>query len=428
MRSRFKKMTGTPPKLPVIIVGAGMVGLTVAQALKKADVPYELYERDSLLELKKGYGWGLTVHWSLPFFEECLPSDLFNRLEDIQVDPDLNDSGRFCFLNLATGQPKYVIPPNKRLRLNRRLLGSLLAEGIVVHHNKILKSYRVSDDDPDAVEVTFADGTMTKGCLLVGTDGRNSKTRRLLLGEEKGKLNLLPVRSIGATICASAEGMAPLREIDPLLFQGSHPDTGVYMWFSLVSTPVINGSVSTEKPYFEGQLIQSWLYKSEADEVPQTDAERLAKFKENAQQFEPRLRNAVQSLPDDSKLLHIKLVDWVPDDWPNQNGRVTLAGDAAHAMTSYRGEAFNHGIADAATLSRYLISAWRSTSSLDTIESAVTRYEFEMRNRTHDAVLLSTQACLEAHDLNGLRPDSPCVSKRAKVARDARDSKAVHVI
>jgi 2-polyprenyl-6-methoxyphenol hydroxylase-like FAD-dependent oxidoreductase len=402
-------------------MGAGMVGLTLAQALKKARIPYEIYERDAFYDTEKGRGWALTVHWALGALEECLPAELFNRLESIQVDPTLDDSRRFCFIDLATGNPKYVIPPSKRLRVNRRQLGNLLSEGLDISYDKSLSSFDVRDDD---VEVSFTDGTSTKGCLLVGTEGRNSRTRRLLLGERLGGLNPLPVCSIGTTITMTPEQFAPVRTIDPLLFQGTHPETGIYMWFSLVSSPTINGSLGTESPYYEGQLIQSWLYKSEADRVPETDAGRLAIFKRNAQSFDPRLRDAVQSLPEDSKVLHIRLVDWVPMPWDNHNGHVTVAGDGAHAMTSYRGEAFNHGVADAAVLSRNLISAWHSADSGTTMQSAVDAYEEEMRARTSDAVLLSTQACLEAHDLHALQPNSPCVSKRAQVAKEAREARA----
>ncbi|KAJ5872922.1 uncharacterized protein N7529_005275 [Penicillium soppii] len=414
-------MARAPPTLPIIIVGAGMVGLTLAQALRKASIPYEVYERDTSYDTEKGRGWALTVHWALRALEECLPAEIFHRLQSIQVDPTLDDSRRFCFIDLATGAPKYVIPPTKRHRVNRRLLGNLLGEGIDITYSKSMSGFDVKGDE---VEVTFADGTSTKGCMLVSTEGRNSKTRRLLLGERLGGLNPLPVCSIGATITMTPEQFAPIITIDPLLFQGTHPETGVYMWFSLVSSPTINGSLGTEHPFYEGQLIQSWLNKSEADKVPETDAERLAIFKRNAQNFDPRLRDAVLSMPEDTKVLHIKLVDWVPIPWDNHNGHVTIAGDGAHAMTSYRGEAFNHGVADAAVLSKNLISAWHSADSGNTIKNAVDAYEKEMRARTSDAVLLSTQACLEAHDLNALQPDSPCVSKRAQVAKEAREARA----
>ncbi|KAJ5930361.1 hypothetical protein N7466_005854 [Penicillium verhagenii] len=414
-------MTPISPSLPVIIVGAGMVGLTLAQALKKAGIPYKIYERDSSYDTEKGRGWALTVHWALAALEECLPVELFDRLESIQVDPTLSDTRRFCFIDLATGKPKYVIPPTKRHRVNRRLLGNLLGEGIDIIYNKTLARF---DAKEDRVEVHFTDSTSTNGCLLVGTDGRNSKTRRLLLGEKLGGVNPLPVRSLGATITMTPEEFAPIRTIDPLLFQGTHPDTGVYMWFSLVSSPTINGSLETQTPYYEGQLIQSWLHRSEANKVPETNQERLTVFKRNAHSFDHRLRDAVLSLPSDTSILEIKLVDWVPVRWDNQNGHVTVAGDGAHAMTSYRGEAFNHGVADAAVLSRNIISAWKSLDPQNTLQRAVGRYEEEMRARTSDAVLLSTQACLEAHNLHALQADSPCVSRRAKVAKEAREARA----
>lgn len=48
-------------------------------------------------------------------------------------------------------------------------------------------------------------------------------------------------------------------------------------------------------------------------------------------------------------------------------------------------------------------------------KQALDIYEAEVIERTHNSVLLSRQACLDAHDLNNLKPDSPLVSKRAKV-------------
>ncbi|KAL4971170.1 hypothetical protein BDW66DRAFT_155928 [Aspergillus desertorum] len=160
-------MARTSATLPVIILGAGMVGLTLAQALKKAGIPYEVYERDSAADTEKGHGWALTIHWALNALEECLPAELFNRVEKIQVDPTLDDSRLFCFLDLSTAIPKYVIPPSNRLRVNRRLLGNLLGEGLDINYNKTLSSFHVSPKTPDLVTVTFTDGTSTTGCLLV---------------------------------------------------------------------------------------------------------------------------------------------------------------------------------------------------------------------------------------------------------------------
>jgi 2-polyprenyl-6-methoxyphenol hydroxylase-like FAD-dependent oxidoreductase len=77
-----------------------------------------------------------------------------------------------------------------------------------------------------------------------------------------------------------------------------------------------------------------------------------------------------------------------------------------------RGEAANHGMMDAAKLKDQL-KLWHE-GKLDQQE-AIAVYERELIKRGHDAVLLSRQACLDAHDIRNLHADSPLVSKRAKV-------------
>ena len=71
---------------PVIVIGGGLVGLTLAQSLKKANIPCTIYERDASLDSDRG-GWGITIHWALRALERCLPTKLFEELDDIQVDP-----------------------------------------------------------------------------------------------------------------------------------------------------------------------------------------------------------------------------------------------------------------------------------------------------------------------------------------------------
>ncbi|KAH8898801.1 FAD-binding domain-containing protein [Thozetella sp. PMI_491] len=412
--------------LPVLIIGGGIVGLTLAQALKKAKVPFAVYERDPDFSASEG-GWGITVHWALPAFETCLPTELYDGLRGIQVDPQqgIKDTGRFVFLDLANAEPAYVIPPSERLRINRRKLRGLLSTGIDVQWGKNIQRFETQDSGQGGVTAHFEDGSSATGAVVVGADGSSSRTRRLLYAESdpsKSELYQLPIRFMGITMRLTPDQVKPLRSIDPLLFQGSHKDSGVFLWYSTLSTPEVNGSGSSDDAagaYYEAQLNMSWPVKSEADEVPATNRERVAKMKEMAQPFEERLKRAIDEIPDDSEVLEIRLQDWVPRVWNNRAGRATLAGDAAHAMTMYRGEAFNHGITDAARLSGHLISAWNEGRPLS---EAVAVYEEDMRERTRPAVLLSRQACLDAHDLRNLTSDSPLVSKRARVLVPAKDA------
>ena len=71
---------------PIIIIGAGLVGLTLAQGLKKAGFKFEIYDRDNSLH-ERPAGWGITMHWALPALASCLPPQIFETLLSIQVDP-----------------------------------------------------------------------------------------------------------------------------------------------------------------------------------------------------------------------------------------------------------------------------------------------------------------------------------------------------
>lgn len=147
----------------------------------------------------------------------------------------------------------------------------------------------------------------------------------------------------------------------------------------------------------------------------------------------------VQDIPAGIEAKPIALEDWPPSKglWDNAGGRITLVGDAAHAMTmckcllpgtsnitwtptfqpyiryantsKVKGEAANHGIADIASLHRELFdNAAREPGPVD-------RYESEMIPRTRLAVLNSRRACLDAHDFQAITETSPLVARRVMV-------------
>lgn len=72
------------------------------------------------------------------------------------------------------------------------------------------------------------------------------------------------------------------------------------------------------------------------DEVPSTSSGKLENIKRRASNFAEPFRAAVLSVPDDTPVTELKLADWPCLGWGNHGGSVTLAGDAAHAMTMCR--------------------------------------------------------------------------------------------
>jgi len=58
----------TDPPLHVLIAGAGIVGLTLAQGCRQNGIRYTLFERDERKD-ERPQGWSLLLHWCLDALE-----------------------------------------------------------------------------------------------------------------------------------------------------------------------------------------------------------------------------------------------------------------------------------------------------------------------------------------------------------------------
>jgi len=125
-------------------------------------------------------------------------------------------------------------------------------------------------------------------------------------------------------------------------------------------------------------------------EVPKGDRERVALMKRIAAGWAEPFRESVLSIPWDAEVKTIQLEDWVPRRglWDGK-GKATLVGDAALAMTMYRGEAANHGIMDVEVLLGYICPAIicggadeHAQSHGESLGRAIAVYEEELIERT----------------------------------------------
>lgn len=251
--------------------------------------------------------------------------------QKILTEQILTDNDWYRFLNLETGGDKHLFPSATHYRLNRKQFRELLSTGLDISWGKRFTGFTTTDN---GVVVRFDDGSTVEGSMLLAVDGSGSRTKRLLLGEEEAKLNPLPVAFIGITLRLTPEKMKPFRDIHPLIWQGTHPTTGYYIFFSTLSTPESNGSAGTGNEYYEGQFNMSWLVEKNG-QLPKSRTEQLARVKRAALTgtgFFPSLRQAVLDIPEESPMLQIRLEDWPTRDWPSGR-KATLVGDAAHTMT-----------------------------------------------------------------------------------------------
>jgi 2-polyprenyl-6-methoxyphenol hydroxylase-like FAD-dependent oxidoreductase len=127
-------MAPSLPRPHVLIIGAGITGRTLAQALKNHSIPFTIFERDPDVSFR-GRGWGLTIHWSLSTFISLSPQRLVDRLPEVYVDPEASErgeNGNFSFFDLKSGEARWRIPPSQRIRVSRERLRALLLEGLEV--------------------------------------------------------------------------------------------------------------------------------------------------------------------------------------------------------------------------------------------------------------------------------------------------------
>ncbi|EZF33726.1 FAD-dependent monooxygenase [Trichophyton mentagrophytes] len=420
--------TSTPPH--VLIIGAGITGLVLAQALRKHGVSFAVYERDPD-PLHRGKGWGLTIHWSLGAFLRLLPQYLVDRLPETYVDPDAvakGENGNFLLFDLRTGETKWKVPPAKRLRVSRERLRRLLMDGIDVQWNKSISS--ISQISETAVRCEFSDNSSAEGTLLVGCDGSRSKTRSLLCSLAGNKTPVrsenyqLPVRLIGVSAALPSRVALKMRALDPFFLQAGDPATSNFFWFSFLDTPTNNDREGHDT--YECQILISWPYRKDGSnniEIPCRNIDKIKLMHSLADGWVEPFREVVQSIPEETEPKIISLEDWPTPpkgSWSNLGGTATLVGDSAHAMTMFRGEAGNHGILDVSNLLEALIPVLTSSphSPAKTQEEVINEYEDEMATRTRPAVLRSRKACLDAHDYPSITADSPLVARRGAFEDD----------
>ncbi|KAK3941443.1 hypothetical protein QBC46DRAFT_382699 [Diplogelasinospora grovesii] len=384
------------PSYPhVLIVGGGLGGLTLAQALRKQGISFEIFERDPDADARP-QGWAIGLHTMLDDLLASFPGDM-PPMEVVNHLVPLDLPAQFIFYDSSKPGARFGVQDgmeggNKLLRANRHRLRDWLRTNIPVQYGK--KATRIEQAE-DKVTVHFGDGTRATGDILVGAEGIHSVAREHLLGDKKCRLKKLPIGILVGEVELSGDDMIRQLELahsayvtwgkvpsdqqqTVMMFAGLnevHPDgkSGKYYWLVGWND---DEAASENKPY--------WT-------ITATQEQMMAIAREKAQQvFDPVFQEIIEKTPVTGMKcppLIFRDLELEREDIPA--GRVTLLGDAAHCMTPFRGEGGVCAMGDSLDLARAI---GRLSRGEDTLEHAMASYRDIMLERGVKAVRASRQA------------------------------------
>lgn len=347
----------------VVIIGAGMGGLTTGIALKKFGHQVRIFEQTEKI-LPVGAAISL---WSNGV--KCLNylgltdkiAKLGGQMDDLAYVDGLTGDvmTQFSLLPLIeeVGQRPY---PVARADLQNMLMDEFGRDQIYLGKKMVSL-----EDKADSVEVHFADGSSTQADLLIGADGTHSLTRTYVLGQQVQRRYAGYVNWNG--LVEISEELAPAQQWTTYVGEGKRA--------SLM--PVADG-----KFYFFLDVPLPAGLDNNRDDYKKLLKQYFVDWCQPVQQLIERL--------DPQKTNRVEIHDIEPFT-QFYKGRVVILGDAAHSTTPDIGQGGCQAMEDAIYLARSL-----QINTLG-LEDALRRYQNKRNERANELVLRARKRCDVTH-------------------------------
>lgn len=383
--------------MKVIIAGAGIGGLCLAQGLKRAGIEIALYERDAgPQQRKQGYrlhldGDGITA------LRACLDPASFTLLEATSMAPlpytTILDTGfaiqrRFKADDYGKTEHHRTAGIATHWNVNRATLREILLHGLAECCNwgRRVTGYA---EDGHGVTVTFADGSSDRGDVLVGADGAGSAIARQRAPQAaimdtgvraiygrvpwRAAQTVLPEHCLADIFTACADDRKFILGVGPVRYP-MRPDRAARQLLP-------DAGLAAQDDYVGCIVSGRQTLFGEDDALRTMDSDGLQALAGQMLEEWPAMASAVPAAGEPGSFFFVEMTSSVPFAL-NRAGRTTLLGDAIHVMTPSLGRGANVALHDAALLVRHLASASKGQAALQMAladyETTMARYGFDV--------------------------------------------------
>jgi salicylate hydroxylase len=348
----------------VIIVGAGISGLTLAAALAQLAPQHEveIYERDaSAADRRNGYAIGLKGATGLAVLERLgLRDEVLADGAQQVTNFVITDRQGATLLNLPSGNDD----SRQTYRVQRDHLQSVLAEALP--DDSVRYGFQALGFEAMAnrIRMICTAGRQTAGDVVGGCDGVGSTLRRQLIDDAPHFLGL-----------SAITGDAALASEDPLLSGGYFMTLGDHgdSFFCYRQPGGVHFSYT------------SAVEPSAPESMSQVDL--LHRAREATADWHPLIR-AIAAAADPASIKPRGYYDRDPSR-QIRDGNVWLLGDAAHPMSPFQGQGGNTAMIDALALAELLGSGY--------LPADADRVAAGIATRGRKAVLESRRAAKQFH-------------------------------